>query len=72
AHRTSLKSNNGETPFSLTYGSEAAISIEISVEIERIKEFKVRKNDKRRREDLDILEERKEIAFIREAHYKKS
>ncbi|GJW05432.1 reverse transcriptase domain-containing protein [Tanacetum coccineum] len=70
AHRTSPKSNNGETPFSLTYGSEAVVPIEISVETERVKEFKVRNNDKRRREDLDILEERREITFIREAHYK--
>ncbi|GJY84276.1 reverse transcriptase domain-containing protein [Tanacetum coccineum] len=25
AHRTSIKQSNGETPFSLTYGSEAVI-----------------------------------------------
>ncbi|GJY40063.1 hypothetical protein Tco_0427333 [Tanacetum coccineum] len=37
---------------------------------ERIKEFKVRTNDKRRRENLDLLEERREIASIREAYYK--
>ncbi|GKE56550.1 hypothetical protein Tco_1495735 [Tanacetum coccineum] len=35
-----------------------------------IKEFEVRKNDKRRQEDMDILEEQREIASIREAHYK--
>ncbi|GJX61942.1 hypothetical protein Tco_0294842 [Tanacetum coccineum] len=36
----------------------------------RIKEFKVRQNEKRHREDLDILKERREIASIRESHYK--
>ncbi|GJZ69402.1 reverse transcriptase domain-containing protein [Tanacetum coccineum] len=61
AHRTSPKSNNGETPFSLTYGLEAVVPIEISVETERIKELEVKKNDKRRQEDLDILEERREL-----------
>ncbi|GJU93574.1 reverse transcriptase domain-containing protein [Tanacetum coccineum] len=70
AHRTTPKSSNGETPFSLVYGLEAFFHIEICVETKRIKEFKVRQNEKRRREDLDILEERREIASIREAYYK--
>ncbi|GJT80984.1 reverse transcriptase domain-containing protein [Tanacetum coccineum] len=64
------KSSNGETLFSLTYGLEVVVPIEISVKTEMIKEFEVRKNDKRHQEDLDILEERREIASIREAHYK--
>ncbi|GKD59418.1 reverse transcriptase domain-containing protein [Tanacetum coccineum] len=55
---------------SLTYGLEAVIPIEISVKTEMIKEFEVRKNDKRRQEYLDILEERREVASIKEAHYK--
>ncbi|GJR01448.1 ribonuclease H-like domain-containing protein [Tanacetum coccineum] len=66
-HRTTLKSSNGETPFSLVYGSEAVIPIEISMETKRINEFKVRQNEKRCRQELDILKERREIAFIREA-----
>ncbi|GKA49398.1 reverse transcriptase domain-containing protein [Tanacetum coccineum] len=36
AHKTTLKSSNGETSFSLVYGSEAVIPIEISVETRRI------------------------------------
>ncbi|GJU37844.1 reverse transcriptase domain-containing protein [Tanacetum coccineum] len=31
AHRTSIKQSNGETPFSLTYGSEAVIPAEIGM-----------------------------------------
>ncbi|GKA83833.1 reverse transcriptase domain-containing protein [Tanacetum coccineum] len=31
AHRTMMKTSNGETPFSLTYGSEAVISAEIGM-----------------------------------------
>nr|GEU91844.1 hypothetical protein [Tanacetum cinerariifolium] len=53
----------------LVYGSEAVVSIEISMETKRIKEFKVKTNEKRRREDLDILKEQKEMCFIREAYY---
>nr|GEV75842.1 reverse transcriptase domain-containing protein [Tanacetum cinerariifolium] len=70
AHRTTPKFNNKETPFSLVYGSEAVVPIEISVETQRIKEFKARKNEKKCREDLNILEEKREIASIREAYYK--
>ncbi|GJV82879.1 reverse transcriptase domain-containing protein [Tanacetum coccineum] len=70
AHRTTPKSSNGETPFSLVYGSEAVIPIEISIETRRIQDFDPKQNEKRRREDLDILEERREIASIKEAHYK--
>ncbi|GKA12441.1 reverse transcriptase domain-containing protein [Tanacetum coccineum] len=44
--------------------------IEISIETRRIQDFDPKQNEKRRREDLDILKERREIASIKEAHYK--
>ncbi|GJU50675.1 reverse transcriptase domain-containing protein [Tanacetum coccineum] len=69
-HRTTPKSSNGETPFSLVYGSKAMIPIEISIETRMIQDFDPKQNEKRRREDLDILGERREIASIKEAHYK--
>ncbi|GJW32381.1 reverse transcriptase domain-containing protein [Tanacetum coccineum] len=70
AHRTTPKSSNGETPFSLVCGSEAVVPIKISMETKRIKEFKARQNEKKHKEDLDILEEIREIASIKEAYYK--
>nr|GEV86137.1 reverse transcriptase domain-containing protein [Tanacetum cinerariifolium] len=54
----------------LTYGFEAIVPIEISVETKRVKEFKVKLSEKRHKEDLDIFKERREIASIREAYYK--
>ncbi|GJS06525.1 hypothetical protein Tco_0363321 [Tanacetum coccineum] len=39
------------------------------VETKKVKEFKARKNDKIRREQLDILEEWREITSMRESHY---
>nr|GEW11868.1 reverse transcriptase domain-containing protein [Tanacetum cinerariifolium] len=59
AYRTTLKSSNGETPFSLVYGSEAIISIEISVETRRIQDFDPKKNKKKTQGRLDILKERR-------------
>ncbi|GKE87752.1 reverse transcriptase domain-containing protein, partial [Tanacetum coccineum] len=70
AHRTTLKSSNEETSFSLVYGSEAVVPIKIGVKTKRIQDFDVKQNEKRRRENLDMLEDRKEIATIREAYYK--
>ena len=70
AHRTHPKSSHGETPFSLTYGTEAVIPSEISVETERIMSFEASENEEKLRENLDLLEERREIASIREAVYK--
>ncbi|GKB59673.1 hypothetical protein Tco_0915859 [Tanacetum coccineum] len=55
---------------SLVYGSKAVITTEISVETKRVQYFEPKENENRRREDLDILEERREMASIKEAHYK--
>nr|GFA84373.1 reverse transcriptase domain-containing protein [Tanacetum cinerariifolium] len=58
------------TKASIVYGSKAVVLIEISVETKRIRDFDVKQNEKRCREDLDILKERRDISSIREAHYK--
>ncbi|GKF46363.1 hypothetical protein Tco_0136165, partial [Tanacetum coccineum] len=45
AHRTMIKSSNKETPFSLTYGTEAVILVEIGMPTLRIAEVDMIKND---------------------------
>ncbi|GJY57794.1 reverse transcriptase domain-containing protein [Tanacetum coccineum] len=70
AHRRTSKSSNGETPFNLVYGSEAVIPIEIGIETQRVQDFNPKQNEKRCREDLDILKERREVDSIKQAHYK--
>ncbi|GJX73192.1 reverse transcriptase domain-containing protein [Tanacetum coccineum] len=52
------QSSNGETPFSLVYGSKAVIPIEISMETKRVQDFDPKDNKKRRREDPNILKEK--------------
>nr|GEU67670.1 hypothetical protein [Tanacetum cinerariifolium] len=47
AYRTTPKSSNRETTFSLVYGSEAVIPIEICVETKRVQEFYPKENEKR-------------------------
>ncbi|GJU57564.1 reverse transcriptase domain-containing protein [Tanacetum coccineum] len=66
AHRTTIKVSTGDTPFSLVYGTEAVIPAEIGMPTIRTAEVNITTNDDERRIDLDILEERREQAAIRE------
>ncbi|GJW31520.1 reverse transcriptase domain-containing protein [Tanacetum coccineum] len=71
AHRTMIKSRNGDTPFSLTYGMEAVIPVEIGMPTFRTVEIDVAENDEALEINLELLEERREQAAIREAKSKR-
>ncbi|GKC40647.1 reverse transcriptase domain-containing protein, partial [Tanacetum coccineum] len=58
AHRTSIKQSNGETPFSLTYGSEAVILAEIGIPTYRTLIIREEYNEEEMRLNLDLLQER--------------
>ncbi|GJX33468.1 reverse transcriptase domain-containing protein [Tanacetum coccineum] len=64
AHRTLIKSSNGETPFSLTYGAEAVIPMEIGMPTLRTAKVDMIKNNEALGINLDLLEERREQAAI--------
>ncbi|GJR61006.1 reverse transcriptase domain-containing protein [Tanacetum coccineum] len=70
AHRTMIKSSNEDTPFSLTYGTEAVIPAEIGMPTLRTTEVDLVQNDEALEINLDLLEERREQAAIREAKSK--
>ncbi|GJY35395.1 reverse transcriptase domain-containing protein [Tanacetum coccineum] len=70
AHRTSIKQSNGETPFSLTYGSEAVIPVEIGIPSYRTLMIQEEYNEEEQRLNLDLLQERREAAAVCEAKYK--
>ncbi|GJW72585.1 reverse transcriptase domain-containing protein [Tanacetum coccineum] len=59
AHRTMIKSSNGETSFSLTYGTEAVIPAEIGMPTLRTAEIDLIKNDEALEINLDLIEEKK-------------
>nr|GEY65947.1 reverse transcriptase domain-containing protein [Tanacetum cinerariifolium] len=67
AHRTMVKSSHDDTPFSLTYGTEAVIPAKIGMPTYRTTAVDVVNNDKELRLNLDLLEERRELAAINEA-----
>nr|GEW35267.1 reverse transcriptase domain-containing protein [Tanacetum cinerariifolium] len=70
AHRTMIKSSHGDTPFSLTYGTEAVIPAEIGMPTYHTAAVDVVHNDEELRLNLDFLEERRERTAIREAKAK--
>nr|GEX09871.1 reverse transcriptase domain-containing protein [Tanacetum cinerariifolium] len=70
AHRTMIKSSHGDTPFSLTYGTEAVIPTEIGMPTYRTAAVDVVNNDEELRLNLDLLEERRECAAVCEAKAK--
>ncbi|GJW53743.1 hypothetical protein Tco_0097828 [Tanacetum coccineum] len=69
-HRTMKKTSNGKTPFNLTYGTEAVIPIEIGMSTHQTSKLNEKTNDQELRLNLNLLEEQREIAAIREAKYK--
>nr|GEW61669.1 reverse transcriptase domain-containing protein [Tanacetum cinerariifolium] len=70
AHRTLIKTSNGDTLFSFTYGTKAVIPIEIGMPSLRCAKVNQAKNDEGILLNLDILEERREKVVIREARSK--
>ncbi|GKB81209.1 reverse transcriptase domain-containing protein [Tanacetum coccineum] len=70
AHHTMIKSSNEDIPFSLTYGIEAVIPTEIGMPTLRTTEIDMVQNDEALEINLDLLEERREQAAIREARSK--
>ncbi|GJS23929.1 reverse transcriptase domain-containing protein [Tanacetum coccineum] len=70
AHRTMIKSSNGDTSFSLTYGTEAVILAGIGMPTIRTAEVDLVQNNEALEINLDLLEENREEVTIREAKSK--
>ncbi|GKB15246.1 reverse transcriptase domain-containing protein [Tanacetum coccineum] len=65
-----FKDCNGDTPFALTYGTEAVFPAEIGMPTFRTAEVDLVQNNEALEINLDLLEERREEAAIREAKSK--
>ncbi|GKA53463.1 hypothetical protein Tco_0746778 [Tanacetum coccineum] len=65
-----IKSSNGDTPFSLTYGTKAVILAKIGMPTLRTMEVDMVQNKEALGINLDLLEDGREHAAIREAKSK--
>ena len=59
----------GETPFSMTYGVEAVISLETSFPTLRTSSFSPSDNNEHLKKNLDLIEEKRKNAMVQLAYY---
>ncbi|XP_075662112.1 uncharacterized protein LOC142631708 [Castanea sativa] len=69
AYRTTTRTPTGETPFRLTYGTEAVIPVEVGISSIRRETFNEESNDDQLRVNLDCLDETRAEAFNRLMKY---
>uniref|UniRef100_A0A2N9HSY3 RNase H type-1 domain-containing protein n=1 Tax=Fagus sylvatica TaxID=28930 RepID=A0A2N9HSY3_FAGSY len=68
-YRTTPRCSTGETPFSLTYGVEAVIPLEVGLPTIRTEYYDPVTNEASLATDLDLAEERRDSALIHLAAY---
>ena len=69
AYRTTARTPTGETPFRLTYGSEAIIPAEVGLASYRVENYDKDENEKVMRLQLDLVDEVRAAAKQRLARY---
>ena len=70
AYRIVPRGPTGETPFSLTFGFEAVIPTEIGLPSFKTGNFQAVENDEVLRQELDLVKENRDDAYIRAVTYK--
>ena len=70
-YRITSRTSIGETPFSLAYGVEAMIPVEIGVPSLRRETYNQEENFILQRYELDLLEEKHDLVALRIASYKR-
>ena len=70
AYRMTHKTATGHTPFSLSYGAEAVIPVEMEVHFHCVTYYDPKTNAILLAESLDLLDERREEADLRATAYR--
>ena len=68
-YRTTPRRSTGETSFSMSFGAEVVIPIEIGFPTLRTQTFNPNDNDRLLEMSLDLIEERRESAMVQLAYY---
>ncbi|XP_050207912.1 uncharacterized protein LOC126657290 [Mercurialis annua] len=71
AYRTTPRRATGETPFRLTYGTEAVLPVEMGMPTLRVQVIDEERNEETLKLCLDLLEERRHQAAIRAEAYRR-
>ena len=72
AYRTTTRVPTGETPFRLTFGTEAVILVEVGLTSLQVKTYEGQKNQQELNINLDLIDEVKEEAMKRMAKHKEA
>ncbi|GFZ01032.1 hypothetical protein Acr_14g0006670 [Actinidia rufa] len=70
AYHTTSRIPTGETPYSMVFGTESVIPVEIGMPSFKVSTFDKETNKAELRLNLDLLEERRESAELRQTAYK--
>jgi len=68
-YRTTPRRSTRETPFSMTYGVEAVVPLEMGFPTLRTSSFTPNNNDRLLEKSLDLIEERRENVMVQLAYY---
>jgi len=68
-YRTTPRRSTGETPFSITYGTEAVIPLETEFPTLRMSFFTPNNNEGLLKKSLDLIEEQRENVMVQLAYY---
>uniref|UniRef100_A0A2N9HAM0 Uncharacterized protein n=1 Tax=Fagus sylvatica TaxID=28930 RepID=A0A2N9HAM0_FAGSY len=69
AYRTTVRIPTGETPFRMTFGSEAVVPVEIGLTTFRTSAYDEQENEEQLRLNLDLIDEVRETAETRMKRY---
>ena len=72
AYRTTTRVPTGETPFKLTFGTEAIMLVEVGLISLRDKTYKGQKNQQELNNNLDLIDEVREETMKRMAKHKEA
>ena len=72
AYRTTTRVPIGETPFRLTFGTEAIILVEVGLTSYQVKTYEDQKNQQELNSNLDLIDEVREEAIKRMAKHKEA
>ncbi|KAM2304161.1 hypothetical protein PS2_023610 [Malus domestica] len=70
SYRTLYRTSTGETPFSLAFGIEAVVPVKLEQTTYRIQNYMQSENDKQLTLNLDLVEEHRNQAHLRNVAYK--
>jgi hypothetical protein len=71
AYRTTPRTSTGESPYSLAFGTEAVLPVETGVPSLRVRCYTQEDNIQARLLDLDLIEEKREVARLRVAEHQR-